>query len=248
MTFSALILFGGAEKILLISSNYAAESFFFEILLLSSIFVNFKSSQSGVWSNNKGFVCFLFILIVSIIGSTSATMITAVATHVSSNSAQLFNFDSSSFTRQAITVVFGNLLALFGGAYFLITLYTESSEFGRSSVVVLKAHSTSNATRISKMKSVEIAQLALVSRAFVCSAQLADANLRLKRLASDHVAALKERLCSPSHIYAACSQLTQEKVVLVETALKNNIKKSSHCLDCFSRLRTANFFQDRFFR
>jgi hypothetical protein len=84
-----------------------------------------------LWSYHKGFGCFLS-LVVSIVGSTSATMVTAVATHVSKSSAPSFEFK---LCLQAVTVVFGNLLALFRGAYFLMTLYTE---FGRSSFVVLK--------------------------------------------------------------------------------------------------------------
>ena len=210
--------------ILIIASRYAAESLIFETLLLSSIFVNFDSSHSNFWSKYKRILSFLILFVVVFFSTTTAVLATAVSTHVSSNSTQFPATGRSNFAQQATAVVFSNILALSGGAYFLWTLYSESVEHGRNPIVALKAHSSSNAMRISKMKSVKISQLKLVSRAFVSSANLADLNLASNplKLSSDLVAALKERLCSPPHIYAACVQLTLENVIAVETALYNS--------------------------
>ncbi len=225
-SFSLISFLDGLLIILNIASRYAAECLIFETLLLSSIFVNFDSSLSNFWSKYKWMLSFLIVFVVVFFGATTAVLATAVSTHVSSNSTQFPASGRSNFAQHATAVVFSNILALSGGAYFLWTLYSESVEHGRNSIVTLKAHSTSNAMRISKMKSVKISQLKLVSRAFVSSARVADLNLASNplNLSSDLVAALKERLCSPPHIYAACAQLTLENVIAVETALYN-----SHC-------------------
>ncbi len=217
---SLFCFFYGLIIILVIASTYAAEALMFETLLLSSIFVNFDLSHSNFWSKYKAILSFLIVFVVVFFGSTTVAVAAAVSTHVSSNSTQSPASSNANFQQRAIAVVFSNMLALSGGAYFLWTLYSESTEYGRNSIVALKAHSTSNAMRISKMKSVQISQLKLVSRAFVCSANLATFNLALNPLKFSpvHVGALKERLCSPAHIYAACTQLTLENVIAVETA------------------------------
>jgi hypothetical protein len=230
---SLLSFLNGLYFMIAISSTYAAEALMFETLLLSSIFVDFDSSHSNFWSKYKWILSFLIVFVLLFFGSTTAAVAAAVSTHVSSNSTQSSASSNGNFTQRAIAVVFSNIVALSGGAYFLWTLYSESTEYGRTSAVALKAHSTSNATRISKMKPVQFSQLKLVSRAFVSSAALADVNLALRKFSPDHVAALKERLCSPAHIYAACVQLTLENVIAVETASYN-----SHC---FTKLCLSSF-------
>jgi hypothetical protein len=224
-TINSLLSFlYGLVTIIAISSTYAAEALMFETLLLSSIFVNFDSSHSNFWSKYKWILSFLIVFVLVFFGSTTAAVAAAVSTHVTSNSTQSPASSNANFTQRATAVVFSNIIALSGGAYFLWTLYSESAEYGRNSIVALKAHNTSNATRISKMKHVQYSQLKLVSRAFVSSANLAAANVAINPLkfSSDHVAALKQRLCSPAHIYAACVQLTLENAIAVETALYNS--------------------------
>jgi hypothetical protein len=274
LAISSLLSFlNGLLVMIGISSTYAAEALMFETLLLSSIFVNFDSSHSNFWSKYKRILSFLIGFVLVFLGSTTAAAAAAVSTHVTSNSTQSptqspasgnANFtltcnstqspasSNANFTQRAIAVVFSNVVALSGGAYFLWTLYSESAEYGRNSIVALKAHSTSNATRISKMKTVQISQLELVSRAFVSSAKLAEFNQKLAeanlanplKFSSDHVAALNERLCSPAHIYAACVQLTLENAIAVETAFYN-----SHCCMklCSFRPSVADKTGNRFY-
>jgi hypothetical protein len=213
----------GMLGIVLNTVHGASEALIFENLLLSSIFVDFRSSESSFFSKYKMFLCFLILFVASYIGFSTAAISSAADVSISINSTLALSNSILSLRKQVVPVILSNALALAGGAYFLWTLHYESIELGRHSMTLLKANSVSNSKKISSMKCVSISQMKLVSRAFISSSKIADILVRKfpHKFSSGHINALRERLCSPSHVHAACMQLNVEKVTAIETTLFN---------------------------
>ena len=225
----------GFIGIILISTIGACEILIFEMMLLSSIYVDCCTPTSKSVFNLKWFLSFLIIFSISYFGFTSATIAFAAASLASIDSAQTL-----SFRKQAVAIILNNVLALAGGVYFLWTLHFNSFAYGRNSIVSLREQNKSNAKKISVMKCVAISQAVIAVKAFAGSREIAKRKFANNTCSSEQLDALVERLCSPPHLLAACLQLTPENVVAIQTAVIDS--------SCCTNLRRVMFDVDTFYR
>jgi hypothetical protein len=233
---AVLSFYGGMIGIVVISTKGASEVLLYEKMLMFSILIDFSSPHSTFFSKYKKFLSFLLLFAAFYFSFSSATILSAADLTFLGNSTLAISNNVSSLKKQAVSVILSNALALAGGVYFLWTLYYESLEFGRHSIASLKAHNVANASKLAIMKCVRISQLKLVSRAFYWSAQVAAMKARKipNKCSLQQIDDLNERLCSPFHIYAACLQLTLEKVAAIEDAAVNVGFPTCFVKSCFN--------------
>lgn len=197
-----------------LAGSSACEILIFEMLLCSSIFVDF-CSPSAI-SNLKWFSIYLLVFATSYFGFTVATMAFSVAS-LDGNSMQ------QSFAKHAAGNVLSNALAVGGGVYFLWTMYYDSITLGRHSILLLRQHTVDNAKTIFSMKRFASSQVVLVFRCFALSLAMSKHS---STCSSEHLQALSERLSLPSHLYAACLQLTDENVAAIKSVFMSSRRKS----------------------
>jgi hypothetical protein len=203
----------GLMGISFISLAGASEMLMFEMMLSCWVYVDYCTPNSKSISNFKMFLGYLIIFVTSYFGFTTAAMAFAAASQASSDSALAL-----SSGRQVVAVVLSNALALTGGVYFIWTLHYESSAFGRNPIVNLRERSLANAKKVSSMVSVTASQMKLVMKAFLLSYRIAAQKAAINAYRSEEMSAFRDRLCSPSHLCAAFSQLTPQTVAAIETA------------------------------
>lgn len=239
LSFGAVFSFYcGMLGIFHVTSGGAFEILIFEMMLSYSVFIDFGYSRAAFFSKYKKFLGFLLLFVGCFFCFSSSAIAFSAANPNLSNSTQALPNNSVYQKRQAAAIILSNAVALAGGAYFIWTLYYDSIEFGRQSIASMKAHSIANAKKISSMKSVTMSQMKLAIRAFNLSAFIANLKLSKKKITLEQRDFLKERLCLPSHIFAACLQLSLEQVVAIEAAA------SDECFGkwCLPLLRAEGFF------
>ena len=195
----------------MIAASGACEILIFEVLLLSSVHVDFCASNSKSISNLKWFLCYLIVFAVLFFGFTTAAIVFAASSGEFSGSVQTL-----SFRKQAFAIVASNALALSGALYFLWTLHYDAIDIGRSSIVSLREHSIANARKISSMQSISFSRLKLVMATLVASHVISKKKFASKLISSEQKDALAQRICSPPHIVAASLQLTPESAIAVQ--------------------------------
>lgn len=201
----------GFIGIVYITLSRACEILIFEMLLCYSIFVDF-CSPSAV-SKLKWFLSYLLVFTTSYFGFTMATIAFAVASPDLVNSIQ-----SQSFAKHAAGIILSNALAVAGGVYFLWTMHHDSIALGRHSILSLRQHTVDNAKKICTMKRFAKSQVELAFRCFVLSLAISKEHVANNTCGSEQMQTLSERLSLPSHLYAACLQLTPENLAAIEGA------------------------------
>ncbi len=245
LSFGAVIsFFFGMFGIFHVTSSGAFEILIFELMLSFAIFIDFSSSRATFFSKYKKFLGFLLLFVVCFSCFSSSAIALSAAKPNLSNSTQALPNNSVYQNKQAAAIILSNAVALAGGAYFIWTLYYDSIEIGRQSIASLKEHSIANAKKISSMKSVSMSQMKLAIRAFNGSALIADCKLGKKIITLEQRDFLKERLCLPPHIFAACEQLSPEQVEAIETTALDEIFGNCcrGCLPLRCLLRTMQRF------
>lgn len=219
----------------------AAESFIFEMMLGSSVFVDCRIPDfKFIMKMNVWF----WLHIVSYYGSTCAAVLISAYPPIPFNITQtsqsvIVITQSSSSIFTAPTLLFNNTVALAGGIYFIYCCCCECAEFGRRPMFALRESNVENAEIISKMKVATTLQMALVCEVFCYAMKNAkklekDAKCNLKQ-----IDALRQRLATPCHMYAVALRVTDE----TSAAIRLDAEAARELPMCFALLsfRACNF-------
>jgi hypothetical protein len=205
------------------ATSDAAEIVIFEMMLGSSIFVDFRVPNFKLTMKMNGWFWLLalnYYWMSSVAVLVSGYPSNSVNGTRSSPSPGTLSSPLGSFA--APIVVFNNTIALAGGIYFIYCCCCEYSRFGRRPMFLLRESSVENAKKVSIMKVVTYSQMALVCEVFCHSLQNAAKLKETGKCSQDQLDALTARLTAPCHVYAVASRVTKETSTAMRTELKQN--------------------------
>jgi hypothetical protein len=205
------------------ATSDAAEIVIFEMMLGSSIFVDFRVPNFKLTMKMNGWFWLLalnYYWMSSVAVLVSGYPSNSVNGTRSSPSPGTLSSPLGSFA--APIVVFNNTIALAGGIYFIYCCCCEYSRFGRRPMFLLRESSVENAKKVSIMKVVTYSQMALVCEVFCYSLQNAAKLKETGKCSQDQLDALTARLTAPCHVYAVASRVTKETSTAMRTELKQN--------------------------
>lgn len=183
-----------------VSTNVCVEILIVEKMLAASIFVDCRVPEFKSTANYRYFAYFFgFIVVWYFTCSTAAISFTAHSTNVE--------------VQYAFRIIFGNVLALAGGVYFIYSIFCEGPVLGRLSSFSMRDRSPETLKKLAGMKVVSMPQLMLAAQALVCAIEIAQRSVPL-----EHMATLRERLRSPAHLYSVMMQLDSRDVEQLKLA------------------------------
>ncbi len=220
------------------ATSDAAETLIFEMMLGSSIFVDFRvpnfklTMKMSVW---------FWLLVLNYYWMSSVTVLLSGYPSNPVNSTQSSQSPgtlSSPSSFAAPIVVFNNTIALAGGIYFIYSCCCEYSRFGRRPMFLLRESSVQNAKKISMMKVVTYSQMALVCEVFCYALQNAEKLKKTGKCSEDQLDALTARLTAPCHMYAVASRVTKE----TSAAMRIELDQNKSCFGEFwTKFKIASF-------
>jgi hypothetical protein len=221
------------------ATSDAAEILIFEMMLGSSIFVDFRvpnfklTMKMSVW---------FWLLALNYYGLSSAAVLLSAYAPFVVNSTQSSQppgtpFSPSSFA--APIVVLNNTIALAGGIYFIYSCCCECARFGRRPMFLLRESSVENIKKISTMNFVTHSQMALVSEVFYYALKNAQKLKKTGKCSEYQLDSLTARLTAPCHMYAVASRVTKETYAAMKIELDQN-----KCCCCCGKLQYWIKFKD----